>query len=122
MARKNTTLPFTFLQKWYTRIIGIAFLLVVISLILDVAHFGHRPESWHKAFHVLLGSAVVYWGWNNSAFWRPFCLANGFFFAFVAAFGWTFPDFAMLDAFNFTDTILHTIVGIAGIIIGLHRR
>ena len=108
----------TTLQKWYTRIIGIFFVLVAISLILDFYKFGHRPETWHKIFHVLLGSVILYYGWNNQKFWKPFCLANGAFFSYIAIFGFVFPDFGGLDAFNSIDTILHGIVGISGLSIG----
>ena len=106
------------LQKWYTRIIGIFFVLVVITLIADYLKFGHRPETWHKIFHVLLGTIILYYGWNNKVFWRPFCLANGALFTYVALFGVVFPDFGGLDAFNGLDTILHGIVGISGLLIG----
>ncbi len=106
------------LQKWYTRIIGIFFILVVVSLVTDYLNFAHRPETWHKIFHVLFGIIILYYGWNNPRFWKPFCLANGAFFTFVALFGWTFPDFGNLDAFNRLDTILHSIVGISGLLIG----
>jgi len=106
------------LQKYYTRLIGIFFVLVAITLITDYLNFGHRSETWHKLFHVLLGGIVLYYGWNNSRFWKPFCLANGAFFTFVALFGLTFPDFASLDAFNRLDTILHSIVGATGLIVG----
>ena len=111
-----------FLRKWYTRIIGIFFVLVVISLIIDYSKFGHRPETWHKIFHVLLGSVVLYYGWNNKKFWKPFCLANGAFFTFVALFGLTFPNFGDLDAFNRLDTILHSIVGVSGLTIGFLKK
>ena len=107
-----------FLQKWYTRLIGIFFVLVFISLVLDFYKFGHRPETWHKIFHVILGIIVLNYGWNNKNFWKPFCIANGAFFTFVALFGFVFPDFADLDAFNRLDTILHGIVGISGLLIG----
>jgi hypothetical protein len=106
------------LQKYYTRIIGIFFILVALSLITDYLSNGHTPETWHKIFHVLLGSSVVYFGWNNRKFWKPFCLINGAFFSFVALFGFAFPDFAGLDAFNLVDTILHSIVGLNGLVIG----
>jgi len=106
------------LQKWYTRIIGIFFVLVVISLIADYSNFGYRLETWHKIFHVLLGSLILYFGWGNEKFWKPFCIANGTFFAFAALFGVLFPNFAGLDAFNTLDTILHGIVGVAGLVIG----
>jgi len=107
------------LQKWYTRGIGIFFVLVLLSLVADYHEFGHRPETWHKIFHVLVGAAILAVGWSNEQVWRPFCLVNGAFFAFVATFGWTFPDFAGLDAFNRLDTLLHSFVGGAGLLIGL---
>ena len=109
-------------QKWYTRSIGIFFVLVVITLITDYSKFGHRPETWHKLFHVLLGSVVLYYGWSNKKFWKPFCLANGALFTYVALFGFVFPDFGGLDAFKKLDTILHSIVGISGLIIGIINR
>ena len=105
------------LQKYYTRIIGVAFALVAISLILDFNQFGHRPETWHKIFHIILGIIIIS-NWNNKKFYKPFCIINGAFFTFVALFGWTFMDFGGLDAFNFVDTVLHSIVGISGLIIG----
>ena len=107
------------MQKWYTRVIGMFFVLVALSLIFDFYKFGHRPETWHKIFHVLLGLIVLYYGWNNKNFWKPFCLANGAFFAYVALFGFVFPDFANLDAFNRLDTILHGMVGLSGLAIGV---
>lgn len=107
------------LQKWYTRIIGIFFLLVLLSLVADYRELGHRAETWHKIFHCLVGAAVLVFGWHSERFWRPFCIINGSFFVFVAAFGWTFPDFGGLDAFNRLDTILHSIVGGSGLVIGL---
>ena len=119
---KNKDIIMKEIQKWYTRIIGLAFILVIFSLVTDYLAFGHRPETWHKIFHVLLGIIVVYTGWNNRKFWTPFSLANGAFFTFVALFGWTFPDFAGLDTFNRVDTILHSIVGITGLIAGFSDR
>jgi hypothetical protein len=110
------------LQKGYTRIIGIFFILIIISLIMDYISFGFRPESMHKIFHVLLGIFVVYYGWNNKKFWKPFCIINGLFFTFVALFGWIYPNFGALDAFNLVDTILHTIVGLTGLGIGLIKK
>ena len=106
------------IQKYYTRIIGVFFVLVALSLIADFFKFGYRPETWHKIFHVLLGVIVIYYGWNNKIFWRPFCLANGAFFLFAAAFGFAFPNFGSFDAFNKLDTVLHAIVGASGLIIG----
>ncbi len=107
------------LQKWYTRAIGIFFLLVFLSLVADFREFGHRAETWHKIFHCLVGAGVLTFGWNNEGFWRPFCIINGSFFVFVAAFGWVFPDFGGLDAFNRLDTTLHSMVGSLGLLIGL---
>jgi len=103
------------LPKYYSRIIGILFILVTISLLLDFINFGHRPETWHKIFHVVLGIIIVS-NWNNKKFYNPFCIINGIFFTFVALFGWTFMNFANLDAFNLVDTILHSIVGLSGLI------
>jgi len=112
---------------WYTRLIGIFFVLVAFSLISDYAKFGFRPETMHKIFHVALGAIVLRWGWNNPAWWRPFAIGNGAFFSYLALFGWIFPDFGGstkltaggLDAFNGLDTILHSIVGATGLFVGL---
>lgn len=104
-----------YLQKWYTRVIGIFFVLVFITLVTDYSNFGFRLETWHKLFHVVLGIIVLYYGWNNEKFWKPFSLSNGIFFTLAALFGFMFPDFANLDAFNRLDTILHGIVGVTGL-------
>lgn len=117
-ATANSWLDARFFQKWYTRIIGVFFVLVSISLILDFITNGHTPETWHKVFHVLLG-VIVLFNWNDFGFYRGFCLWNGAFFSFVALFGWVWMDFAGLDAFNFIDTILHSIVGVSGLVIVL---
>ncbi len=109
------------MTKWYLRIIGVFFVLVAVSLISDYLRFGFRPETMHKIFHVLLGGIVVRYGWNDARWWRPFALANGGFFSFVALFGLFFPDFAGLDAFNGLDTALHGIVGITGLAVGLRK-
>jgi len=101
--------------KWYTNIIGVFFLLILFSLVFDAWKFGFSLESVHKLFHILIGSIVV-WQWNNQNFWRPFALYNGLFFLVVAAIGWLYPDLLSLDAFNRTDTILHTIVGASGVL------
>ena len=107
-----------FLIKWYSRIIGIFFVLVSITLFADYINFGFRAETMHKIFHVIVGVIVLKFGWNNKRFWLPFCFVNGGFFTFVAIFGWLFPNYAGLDAFNMLDTILHTIVGASGLLIG----
>jgi len=109
------------LQKWYTRVISIFFTLVVVSLLFDLLQFGHRPETWHKIFHVLVGVSVLFLGWSNEKFWGPFCLVNGAFFTFVGLFGLVFSNFAGLDAFNTIDTILHLLVGISGVILGFFK-
>jgi hypothetical protein len=106
------------MAKWYLRIIGIFFVLVGVSLAVDYWEFGFRPETMHKIFHVLLGLIVVRYGWNDPRWWRPFAIANGGFFTFVALFGWLFPDFGSLDAFNRLDTVLHSIVGLSGLTVG----
>ena len=110
------------LAKWYTRLIGLFFILVLVSFVLDYLKFGFRPETMHKVFHVALGLIVVYFGWNSSQWWRPFALVNGAFFTYVALFGWLFPDFADLDAFNRLDTILHSVVGVTGLIAGFSKK
>ena len=107
-----------FLVKWYTRLIGTFFVLVAFSLIADYINFGFRAETMHKIFHVVIGLVVLKFGWSNKRFWLPFCFVNGSFFTYVALFGWLFPNFAGLDAFNAIDTILHAIVGISGLLIG----
>ncbi|TSC67925.1 MAG: hypothetical protein G01um101472_257 [Parcubacteria group bacterium Gr01-1014_72] len=104
--------------KWYTRIIGVFFVLVSVSLVSDYIQFGFRPETMHKIFHIGLGLIVLRYGWNNAAWWRPFAIGNGLFFSSVAFFGALFPDFAGLDAFNTTDTVLHAIVGLSGLVVG----
>ena len=111
-----------YLAKWYTRLIGIFFVLVFITLITDYFKFGFRAETMHKIFHVLLGIIILKIGWNNKDVWKTFCLVNGAFFTYVALFGWIFPDFAGLDTFNRLDTILHSIVGISGLGIGLSEK
>lgn len=104
--------------KWYTRIIGLFFLTVAVSLVADLYQFGFRPETMHKVFHVLLGVIVLVLGWNREKWWVPFAFANGAFFSFVALFGWIYPDFGGLDAFNFVDTVLHSVVGVSGLACG----
>lgn len=110
------------LAKWYTRIIGIFFILITFSLIHDYQQFGLRLETTHKIFHILLGIFIVWWLWNNEKWWTKFCLINGAFFLMIAFIGIFFPDLGGLDAFNIQDTILHSIVGISGFGIGLYTR
>ena len=108
-------------QKWYTRIIGFFFLLIFISLISDLFLHGYSFETWHKVFHTLLGCVVLAFGWNQVRFWKPFCIANGLFFVAVALVGIVFPNLGGLAAFNTTDTILHAVVGVSGLVIGVGR-
>jgi len=109
-------------SKYYTRIIGIFFILVVISLISDYISFGFRAETMHKIFHVVLAIFIIVYGWNNKLWHKHFPIINGLFFTYVALFGWIFPNFASLDTFNRADTILHTIVGLSGLIIAFIDR
>ena len=110
------------LAKGYTRIIGILFLLVGVTLVHEFLGFGFSPELWHKMFHVIVGMIIIFFGWNNQKFWKPFCIVHGLFFLYIAAFGIAFPNFANLAAFNKVDTILHSIVGISGIICGMLKQ
>jgi|SRR3989338_322649 len=110
------------LAVWYTRVIGILFILVVISLAFDFQKFGFRAETMHKVFHIILGIFVVSFGWSNHKFWKPFAVINGAFFTYVAIFGWIFPNFADLDTFNLLDTVLHSLVGISGLYIGIFEK
>jgi len=107
------------LYKNYTRVIGIFFVLVLLSLVSDYSKFGFRPETMHQVFHVALGAIVIHWGWNDPRWWKPFTIANGAFFSYIALFGCLFPDFGGLDTFNRLDTILHSIVGGSGLLIAL---
>ncbi len=104
------------LTSLYTRIIGVFFFLIIISLISDLVAKGFNPESMHKIFHVVLGIIILFY-WKNKTFMANFPLINGAFFTYVAFFGFLFPDFAGLDTFNTVDTILHTIVGFSGLIV-----
>ncbi len=103
-------------QKYYARIIAIFFVLVSLSLFYDLYRAGYSAETWHKAFHVILGLSIVKFGWNNKNFWKPFCIVNGAFFLYVGLFGFSFPNFGGLATFNRTDSILHIIVGLFGIV------
>ena len=110
------------LQKWYTRVIGVFFVFITVILVLDYAKMGFRPETMHKLFHIIIGVIVLRFGWNSKKFWRLFCLINGAFFTYFAAVGWIFPNLGGLKAFGFADTVLHSIVGVSGLVIGLQRK
>lgn len=103
------------LARWYTRIIGIYFVLIILPLITDFNLHDFNPESMHKLFHILLGSVILWKGWNSSEFQRFFPLINGAFFSYVALVGLLFPNLGSLAAFNVTDTILHALVGLSGL-------
>ena len=110
------------LSKPYTRIIGVFFILVAVSLVADYVAFGFRPETMHKVFHVGLGVFIIAFGWRDELWWKTFPLVNGFFFSFVALFGVLFPNFGGLDAFNSVDTLLHGVVGVSGIAVAMIDR
>jgi hypothetical protein len=113
-----------FLSKWYTRLISIFFTLIIFSLIADFLTSGFRPETFHKVFHIMLG-IIIFLQWKNKSFYKNFPLINGVFFTFLAIFGWTFPDFALelgFEAFTLPDTMLHTVVGLSGLIIGFLKK
>jgi hypothetical protein len=105
--------------QWYTRVVGVYFALIIIPLILDYNEFGFRPETMHKVFHILVGAAVLRWGWNDARWWKPFTITTASFFSFVTMFGWLFPNFGMpvLEAFGLNDTLLHAAVALSGIIV-----
>ncbi len=102
--------------KYYTRIISVFFLLVVLSLIADTLKRGYSYETLHKLLHIGIGVYGVAFLWNTSEKnYRSFSLANGVLFSIAGLVGWMFPDLYGLDAFNRLDTVLHSIVGLSGI-------
>lgn len=103
------------LARWYTRIIGIYFVLILLPLATDLNLHGFNPETMHKLFHILLGVIILWKGWSSSAFQQHFPLLNGAFFTYVALVGILFPNLGNLAAFNSTDTALHALVGLSGI-------
>lgn len=111
-----------FWQRWYTRIVGVLFVFVLVPLINEAMNNGNTPELWHKAFHVILGSLILHFGWDNEKFSKIFCIANGAFFFYVALFGWVFPNFAGLDAFNLMNSVIYSIIGGFGLIIGFLKE
>ncbi len=110
-------------QRLYLRGLGIFFILVVITFVLDILKFGWRAETLHKLLHVLLGVWMVWVSYQGSvAACRTFNKANGALFVVVAGIGWSFPDLGGLDAFNLLDTILHSIVGISSGWVGMWAK
>lgn len=110
------------LAKWYTRIVAVAFMFVVVSLIADYVQFGVRGETIHKFLHVIVGVIIATWAWNNEKWWKPFCFADGVVFTTLAFIGLIYPNLGELDTFNATDTALHGIVGVTGFSIGLYTH
>ncbi len=109
-------------QKWYTRVIGIFYVLLVTTLILDLMKAGVNLETWHKILHIGIGVYAVWLGfYARNADYKAFCLANGVLFGLFAVTGWINPDFLGIAAFNRLDTILHTIVSSTGLIIGFWK-
>ena len=108
-----------FLSEWYTKIIGIYFTLIIFSLILHSINAGFNPESMHKIFHISIGLLILTFGWNSRIWWKTFPVINGGFFTYIALSGLIFPYFAFpeLEAFGLSDTILHGIVGLSGLLI-----
>ena len=103
--------------KLYTIVVGALFLLAVgYTLTIELVTKGVTLEAGHKALHVLLGLwAVAIVARKLEPQYRIFALTNGVLWGAVAIVGWIFPDLHGLDAFNRLDTILHTIVSVAGL-------
>ena len=102
--------------KYYTRIISVFFLLIVITLITDTIKNGYSYETIHKLLHIGIGTYGLIFLWDTKRKnYRKFALYNGILFAIVALTGWIYPDLFSLDAFNKVDTILHSIVAITGL-------
>lgn len=101
--------------KYYTRIISVLFVLVIISLISYTLKHGYSYETLHKLVHIGIGIYGIAFLWNTTEKnFKFFALANGVLFSLIALTGWIFPDLFGLDAFNRTDTVLHSIVGLSG--------
>ena len=110
------------LQKWYTRFIGIFYLIFITTLITDLIRNGYGLETWHKLLHIGIGIYAIRLGWFvKNANYKVFCLFNGFLFGAFAITGWINPGFLGIDAFNRLDTILHTIVSGSGLIVGFWK-
>ncbi len=114
--------PHLWLAKWYTRVIAVAFIFVIVSLIADYVQFGIRGETIHKLLHVIVGVVLFAFAWNNEKWWKPCCFADGVLFTTLALIGLIYPNLGELDTFNLQDTILHGIVGISGFGIGLYTH
>jgi hypothetical protein len=106
------------LAKLYTWVVGTLFVVAVgVTLAMELVTKGVTLESGHKALHVLIGFwAVTIVVRKLEPQYRMFALVNGILWGVVAIVGWRLPDFHGLDAFNRLDTILHTIVSLAGLL------
>jgi hypothetical protein len=107
------------LQRAYTAAIGFAFLIVVgFTLVADTVANGVSLETAHKLTHVAVGvwAAVIIAKRLDQHV--AFALFNGVFYGTFAVIGWFVPDFLGIDAFNRTDTVLHTLVAGAGLLVG----
>jgi hypothetical protein len=105
------------IQRRYTRLVGIYCLTVGLLLFWDLLFYGHRPEMWHRLFHLGIATIVI-WNWNKNIFWKQFSLYNGILFLFLAAFGFAFPDFGSnggLMAFGSFFTFMNFVIGAAGV-------
>lgn len=110
-------------SRWVLRGIGIFYVLVAITLVADLLKFGVRAETFHKVLHVVLGAIYVVVSYKASQNAMKMVLwYNALFFGIVALIGWFFRDFGGLDAFNTTDTLLHTIVASVSFIGALSKR
>ena len=107
--------------KLYTWVVGGLFVVAVgYTLAVELATKGVTLESGHKALHVLIGfwALFIVFG-KHEAQYRIFALTNGILWGTVAIVGWVHPDLSGLEAFNRTDTILHTIVSVTGLLSAL---
>lgn len=105
------------IQRNYTRIIAVYSIIIVILGVFEIVKNGYNPETWHRLFYLCLAIIIII-NWNKRNFWKPFCLWNGLIFLYLAAFGFSFPDFAKaigLLAFNTNYTFLNIIIGLSGI-------
>lgn len=104
------------LARIYTIIVGAAFIFAVgFTLISDTLQNGISLETFHKAFHVLLGVWAAFIIFKKTEE-RTFVWFNVILWGVFAIIGWAVPDLLGLAAFNRADTILHTIVAGTGII------
>lgn len=113
----------TVVSRWILRGLGIFYVLVAITLVADLLKFGIRAETFHKVLHVTLGVVYVIVSYKASQNTIRMTLwYNALFFGIVALIGWFFRDLGGLDAFNTTDTLLHTSVASISFIGALSKR